>query len=202
MIPGTCVKHRSEKTPCGPSDDPDRRSGVYGHELTPTGGGELAEGTQLEVIPEETCRRLLAEHHFGRVAVTDEHGPVVLPVNYAFVDGSVIFRTDPGTKLAAATSEQLAAFEIDDVDLDRRVGWSVLVRGRLVEVDDDAERAKLIDGISEPFPGGVRAHVVRIDATSISGRRIPLPRRVPSDWFEKPDLGNVWYGQDGTDLLG
>ena len=37
--------------------------------------------TRIEELAEDECRRLLAEHHLGRLALVDNRGPLVLPVN-------------------------------------------------------------------------------------------------------------------------
>ena len=54
-----------------------------------------------ELIRSE-CFALLAREHLGRVAVVDDHGPVVFPVNFVVDRHMVVFRTDDGTKLDAA----------------------------------------------------------------------------------------------------
>ena len=56
----------------------------------------------LEELTDTECRNLLAERHLGRLALVDAQGPVIFPVNYVFDQGSVVFRTDPGTKLDGA----------------------------------------------------------------------------------------------------
>lgn len=157
---------------------------------------------RIEEIDTATCRRLLADHRFGRVGFVDDHGPVIFPVNYATQGDDVFFRTDPGTKLLAADEGRSACFEIDDVDEKRRFGWNVLVRGRLSRVQEPDELQRLEEALMEPFPGGSRPHVVRLTPESVSGRRIPLPADAPAEWFEAPDLGHLWYGQDASDLMG
>jgi nitroimidazol reductase NimA-like FMN-containing flavoprotein (pyridoxamine 5'-phosphate oxidase superfamily) len=57
----------------------------------------------LELLSEEECVDLLRTGGVGRVGVTIAGLPVILPVNYACVDGDVLFRTGEGTKLNAAT---------------------------------------------------------------------------------------------------
>jgi nitroimidazol reductase NimA-like FMN-containing flavoprotein (pyridoxamine 5'-phosphate oxidase superfamily) len=34
-------------------------------------------------LTDAECRKLLAERHLGRLALTDPDGPVIFPVNYA-----------------------------------------------------------------------------------------------------------------------
>jgi uncharacterized protein len=58
---------------------------------------------------------------------------VIFPLNYVFDQGGVVFRTDPGTRLEAAADAAPVAFELDAVDEATRTGWSVVVRGALVE---------------------------------------------------------------------
>lgn len=158
--------------------------------------------SRLIELDVDTCLRLLELHHVGRIAVNDDAGPLVVPVNYVLDRGTVVIRSDPGTKLAATEQRDRAAFEVDGIDEKRRLGWSVLVRGRLREIDDEEELDRLRDLPLDPFVGGEKAHYLRLDSSSITGRRIPLPSTIPHDWFDAADLGNIWFGQDGSDLLG
>jgi pyridoxamine 5'-phosphate oxidase-like protein len=54
-------------------------------------------------LDDTECRKLLAERHLGRLAIPDFGGPVIFPVNYVFDRDLIVFRTDPGSKLDAAT---------------------------------------------------------------------------------------------------
>src|SRR5579864_9394187 len=80
-----------------------------------------------ELAPAE-CLRLLASVPVGRVGVTIDALPAVLPVNFVVSDGAVLFRTVPGTKLDTATAGAVVAFEADGYDPPSDA-WSVLVRG-------------------------------------------------------------------------
>src|SRR4051794_27930509 len=90
----------------------------------------------LELLTEEQCRELLGDQRLGRVGVTVGGLPVILPVNYMWIDESIVFRTNVGTKLHAATQHAIVAFEVDSYDDAHRTGWSVLVIGRCERVDD------------------------------------------------------------------
>jgi nitroimidazol reductase NimA-like FMN-containing flavoprotein (pyridoxamine 5'-phosphate oxidase superfamily) len=57
------------------------------------------------------------------VAVVDDQGPVVFPVNFVLDRHMVLFRTDEGTKLDAAARGSRVAFEIDGTDEVARTGW-------------------------------------------------------------------------------
>lgn len=58
----------------------------------------------------------------GRVGVVADGRPVVLPVNYAIVDGAVVFRTGRGAKPTAARDGAPVAFEVDEIERRGRKG--------------------------------------------------------------------------------
>lgn len=130
---------------------------------------------ELRAIPEEECALLLAAGSVGRVGVSLSALPVVLPVNYAMLDGDIVIRTGAGTKLDAALRGAVVAFEIDSIDPVYHEGWSVMVQGRAHEVvdPDELERARALP--LEPWAAGIRDRFVRIVTERMSGRRIALP---------------------------
>ena len=152
---------------------------------------------ELEELGVETSMRLLTEHHLGRIALNDPAGPLVFPVNYVFDRGAVVFRSDRGTKLRAAEDRVHAAFQIDHVEEGNRVGWSVLVRGRLAEVVDAGELARLDALHVDPYaPGDGKLHLVRLLPSVITGRRIPLDAHVPAGWYRSIVQGTTAFGPD------
>jgi uncharacterized protein len=157
--------------------------------------------THVERLTVDRCLSLLERHRVGRLAVVDGEGPLILPVNYLLDRGSVVLRSDPGLKVDLANDHAVAAFEIDGVDHTRRLGWSVLVRGRLSQVTDPGELERLQGLELAPYVGGDKAHLLRLDSSGITGRRIIVPPDVPSDRMGAVALGNVWLGRDGDDLL-
>ena len=68
----------------------------------------------------------MCTHTFGRVVAKIGDTISAFPVYFRFVDGSIVFRTDPGMKLAAAVLRTSVAFEIDD----EAEGWSVMASGQ------------------------------------------------------------------------
>ena len=83
----------------------------------------------LAPLSRDECLALLRQGSLGRLAVVIHDQPHILPLNYAAdEDGVIVFRT---ADLTAATAAVLAnvAFEIDEIDLVRRHGWSVAVHG-------------------------------------------------------------------------
>lgn len=126
----------------------------------------------LEVLSREESLALLASVPVGRVVYTDRALPAILPVNYVLDRDAVVFRTEPGSKLAAAMREAVVAFEADSFDATTHSGWSVMVVGRSRLVDDDHEIERLAKLDLGTWVQGNREHFVKIDLTQVSGRRI------------------------------
>ena len=126
----------------------------------------------LELLTEEQSRELLAGGEVGRLGITIGALPAIFPVNYRVIDGAIVFRSSPGSKLSAAAEGAVVAFEVDDYQLADRSGWSVLAVGRAEVVDDPNISSRMIDAHLEPFPDGPRKVVVRIEPTFLTGRRL------------------------------
>lgn len=126
----------------------------------------------LEILPFETCLRLLDSVPVGRVGFFADGEVVILPVNH-LVDGQdVIFRTGTGSKLSYIRSEKLISFEADSYDAATHSGWSVVVSGYNEEVESDAEIRRLSDlGLRSWGRTADAGHWIRIRPTSITGRR-------------------------------
>jgi hypothetical protein len=138
--------------------------------------GNMTIDDGLEVLSEQECRLLLEAETIGRVGLSVGALPAILPVNYSMADGMILFRTGMGTKLSAALSHTVVAFEVDHADPDRSEGWSVLVVGVAEPVDGPVE-APTSDGVPTSWPGWHRQHLVRIRPEVISGRRVVHPAR-------------------------
>ena len=80
-------------------------------------------------LDEAECRRLLALGAVGRVAWETRAGINVLPVNYRLLDDHIVFHTSTEGPLAALLEPTRVGFQVDDIDLDVAVGWTLLVRG-------------------------------------------------------------------------
>jgi nitroimidazol reductase NimA-like FMN-containing flavoprotein (pyridoxamine 5'-phosphate oxidase superfamily) len=118
-------------------------------------------------LDEAECLRLIAGGGIGRIAYHSRFGPVVLPVNYKWHDGAVVFRTtahsalDEDLQTGIAGGDYEVAFEIDDIDVAGRQGWSVLIQGPAHHVSEAERDSALAAGV-EPWPSGERELFVRI----------------------------------------
>jgi len=129
-----------------------------------------ATGELLELSVEQ-CERLLEKLPIGRVGFSYAGKQVVLPVNYRFLDGEIIFRTLFGQKLDAAAAELPVAFEVDEWDEQSHSGWSVLVKGRAEQILE-YDALVVADEIgARPWAGGAsEGHWVRVVPEEITGR--------------------------------
>lgn len=126
----------------------------------------------LGVLTRTECLELLRASHLGRVGVSVDALPVILPVQYAMLDDDVVFRTGVGTKLDAALQNNVVAFEIDSVDPLYHRGWSVVVTGRALEVTDAGEHAVCERLPLRPWRPGEVDRFVKITTDVVSGRLI------------------------------
>jgi uncharacterized protein len=127
----------------------------------------------LEVLSLSQCLALLRSRPLGRLAYIEAGGPTVVPVNH-LVDGpSVVLRSLSGSKTDAVLGGQSVAFQLDEHDPARGTGWSVLVRGRAVVVDDPEEIARFeaeLDSWAAKDSEDITW--LRIVAEEVSGRRL------------------------------
>ena len=122
--------------------------------------------TGIEVIDSDECLRLVRGRQVGRLGIVVGGEPLILPLNYAVVDDSIVFRSAPGSKLDVGPRAP-ACFEVDDFDETMRVGWSVLIAGRLEEVDEDGLSVEVT-----PWAPGERDHWMRLFPRRVTGRRV------------------------------
>lgn len=109
----------------------------------------------------------------GRIAVTRDALPVILPVNYAVDGTSLVIRTSEGSVLKAARAGgAVVAFEVDSLDERTMTGWSVLITGTLREVTAVSAVLRAEQLPLAPWVGGERRHFVRITPGLMSGRRL------------------------------
>src|SRR5207248_7562878 len=137
--------------------------------------GDARTGTGMEVLPEDECLRLLRSRTLGRIAIDDHGQPLIFPVNYAADQRAVVFRTAPGMKLDWAPRSKVA-FEIDQVDTEGGVAWSVMIQGIAHEITESIDQLseELRRLVVAPMAPGERAHWIAVRIHAISGRRFPL----------------------------
>ncbi len=151
------------------------------------------QAPRLEVLDYDECTRLLSVAVIGRLAWVGPAGPLLVPVNFRWTGTAIHIRTDPGARLPEIIGHPVA-FEIDELDPDRQVGWSVVVTGpaQLGDVDPAAESFR-------PWAPGSKSLCVEVVPLHISGRRLvaaaargPSPGNEPPDPREPADRNPFW----------
>jgi len=129
------------------------------------------------VLSRRECLALLATVEVGRLGVSIEALPAILPVNFRLFRDRIIIRTVPGTKLDAAAAQAVVAFEVDDYDPQGTWGWSVLVRGAGAEIVDPGELAEVqtLPLQAWAFKNGQADRFLHIETTVVTGRRFDTP---------------------------
>jgi nitroimidazol reductase NimA-like FMN-containing flavoprotein (pyridoxamine 5'-phosphate oxidase superfamily) len=128
-------------------------------------------------LDEAESLKLVSRGGIGRIAYQSRFGPAVLPVNYKWHGGAVVFRTarhsalDEDLQTGIAGGDYLVAFEVDAIDEIGRQGWSVLIQGPAHHVSE-AERESAERAGVEPWPAGERELFMRIVPNRVTGRRI------------------------------
>ncbi|MET7768331.1 pyridoxamine 5'-phosphate oxidase family protein [Nocardia sp. NPDC005366] len=132
-------------------------------------------GRAVHKLSRTEALRLLARTSVGRVVFTRNALPAIRPVNHLVEpDGSVIVRTRlaaPLTTAVRGNSGVVVAYEADEIDLDRRTGWSVVVTGVARPVTDPDLIAKY-ERLLRPWVDQVMDTVISIEPTIVSGIRL------------------------------
>ena len=122
------------------------------------------------------CWQRLESAPYGRIAAEAAGEIDIFPVNHAVADGTIVFRTAPGTKLLELTIRHHVAFEVDGTDGGE--AFSVVVKGDAEEFDHEAEVREAEELGVTPWAPEVKDRWVRITPTEISGRAFQLPHGV------------------------
>jgi nitroimidazol reductase NimA-like FMN-containing flavoprotein (pyridoxamine 5'-phosphate oxidase superfamily) len=130
----------------------------------------MRDRRRLQVMTREDCLRRLGRCGIGRVAVSMGALPAIFPVNYATLDGDIVFRTGPGTKLTAALRGSVVAFEVDGADRFAHTGWSVMVVGPADAITDPDKLVRAARLPLASWASGDSDVFVCIEGRLISGR--------------------------------
>jgi nitroimidazol reductase NimA-like FMN-containing flavoprotein (pyridoxamine 5'-phosphate oxidase superfamily) len=135
----------------------------------------------LEELDPRECRRLISPGGIGRIAYLGRYDLTVLPVNYRWVDGAVLFRvardsvTGKDLRTGIRNADFKVAFEIDHLDKKTKEGWSVLIQGPAHHIDSAEEQTALMAAGVHPWAGEDQDHFIRITPTRVTGRRVRQP---------------------------
>ncbi len=131
--------------------------------------------TQDDAIIELTgnqCWELLHAGSLGRLAIATSEGADIFPINYVASEGSLYFRTAPGSKLLGLTVNPSVAFEIDGYD--ESSAFSVVVKGTAEHLEHGADIDKADQLQLSPWVPTLKYRWVRIRPVTLTGRTFQL----------------------------
>ncbi len=124
-------------------------------------------------LSSEECRVLLEAGVIGRVAMSTPVGPRITPVNYAVHQDAIVFRTTPYSELSTYGWNVDLAFEIDHLDYETHLGWSVVAVGRAHVIEDPDEIRDIRRTWNpRPWASGVRNLYVSLVWRAMTGVRL------------------------------
>jgi hypothetical protein len=135
----------------------------------------------LETLSEAESLQLLGSGGMGRLVYDGRYGPMALPVMYKVDKGSVVVGTwdpvlfDEDLRTGIEHAEYQVVLQADQIDVEAREGWFVMVRGPAHHLDTQAECRPFMGTGLEPWIEGVPAHFIRVNPASIWGRRTHRP---------------------------
>lgn len=127
--------------------------------------------TELVDVSVDECWELLATMQFARLAWNSGTGPILLPVNFVVHGREIWMRTTAYSAIAEQVDESPIAVEVDDVDRETHVGWSVLLRGRAEVIYHEEQVPDEVHAL-HTWPSGARPLWVRLRPDIVTGRRL------------------------------
>ncbi|QOV34042.1 pyridoxamine 5'-phosphate oxidase family protein [Streptomyces ferrugineus] len=129
----------------------------------------------IELAPDEALR-LLGSIPIGRIIFTRHALPTARPVNHVLDAGDIIIRTHEGAALVSSAQQGgpqgiVVAYEADDIDIESRLGWSVVATGYCRLVTDPAQVARY-QTMLHTWSDQHMDQVVRIHPDLVTGIRL------------------------------
>jgi hypothetical protein len=133
----------------------------------------MDEKGTFEELGRDECLALVSTQRLGRLGVVVEGVPLVLPMGFVLDGETIVLQTNQGTKTLHAPLTSVS-FEVDYVDWEQGVGWSVLIQGIgediSTAIDDRSEALRSLAAHSWAPPPADRW--LSIIPRSITGRRV------------------------------
>jgi nitroimidazol reductase NimA-like FMN-containing flavoprotein (pyridoxamine 5'-phosphate oxidase superfamily) len=117
---------------------------------------------------------LLAASPYGRIVFTQRALPAIRPVNHVLDGDDIIIRTRLSAAVGTAVARRtgiVVAYQADEIDMRRRLGWSVVATGYAAAVTDPEEIARF-ERLLTPWVDMSTDLVIRIRPEIVTGFRL------------------------------
>ena len=105
------------------------------------------------VLSSDECTSLLSAARYGRLALSKDNQPYVVPMSYVYQDGKLYLHSrGMGKKVEYATNNPRVCFQIDVLEKER---WSSVVVSGISRLSDSVEaKQKMFDAFTKKGQGG------------------------------------------------
>jgi nitroimidazol reductase NimA-like FMN-containing flavoprotein (pyridoxamine 5'-phosphate oxidase superfamily) len=127
-------------------------------------------------LNEAECHDRLATATVGRVSVTIRALPIIVPVSYGYLGGSVILSMANGPAQRAVALGHVIALGVDNANLDE-AQWAILIIGQATAITDPTARTEYQRlGLTAHADSATAAsHYLQLRPDIISGYRTTSP---------------------------
>ena len=104
-------------------------------------------------LSKDECSSLLSAARYGRLGLTKDGQPYVVPMSYVYQDGRIYLHSrGNGKKVEYVTENPRACFQIDLLDKER---WSSVIATGIARLSDSVEaKQKMFDAFTNKGQGG------------------------------------------------
>ena len=128
---------------------------------------------KLSVVAHSEALSLLARVPLGRIVFTENAMPAVKPACHLVESGVIIARSHDGAAVLAAGNEResVVAYQADEIDVGRQVGWSVVITGPATLIHDPAEIERYA-ALLPPWTDAREGQLIRVHPGIVTGYRL------------------------------
>lgn len=137
-------------------------------------GRTRRSGRRVVELDRIEAMALLASAPYGRMVFTRDALPAIRPVVHVVDNGEIIIaRTRLATDSGRAEGRQnvVVAYEADEIDPVRQVGWSVVATG-FAHTITDPDRLAHYERVLRPWADDVATDIIAIEPTLVTGLRL------------------------------
>jgi hypothetical protein len=131
---------------------------------------------EVTTLTRYECERLVGSVPFGRIVFTSDALPAIRLVRHVLLGRQIIIRAGLGAVVrpGAGSAGTVVAYEVDVIDADQRIMWSVVVIGRAHQAASEALAARCREAAG-PWADVAKHELVTIDLELVNGYRADCP---------------------------
>lgn len=128
----------------------------------------------MEILDDDACWQLLESQPVGRLAIAVAGEVDIFPINYLVHEGTLVFKTAEGSKLAALAANSRVTFEIDGYAPETGEAWSVVVKGLAQALQKFSDIYQAEELPLFPWNAAPKQWFVTVTPRTMTGRRFSV----------------------------